>query len=116
MKRPPSTPVTFKWVHAHIALAEVHGDLVVSVVPQVRKDLLKLARNNLTLLIVDLAQVRRVDSCGVATFVELLRALHARGRQLRLVGLNQQVQEFIHLTSLDHILDIFESVDSALSA
>jgi len=116
MKSNTVPPLNIRWAHAHLAVAELQGMITVANVPQVRKVLFNLSKKALATLIVDLTQVCYLDCSGIAVLVEVLRTLAARGKKLRLVGLNQQLVQVIHLTRLDQIFDIYTTVEEAFIA
>ena len=83
----------------------VCGDLQAAWVPALYRD----ARQQLAgsgPLTVDLAQVERADSAGVALLVEWLRQARAQGRELRLVHLPQQMRSIIRVAGLERLLPL----------
>jgi anti-sigma B factor antagonist len=116
MKSNPSLPYNIRWVHAQIAVAELQGIITCANVPQLRKVLLNLSRKGLTTLIIDLTQVCYLDCAGIAIMVEILRTLTAKGKKLRLAGLNRQLFQVVRLTSLDQVFEIHATVEEALLA
>ena len=63
-------------------------------------------------LVVDLSGVTRADSAGVALLVEWLRAARARGLELRLRGIPEQMQAIATATRLDALLPVEGEGDS----
>lgn len=116
MKSNSTLPLNIRWVHAQIAVAELQGIITFANVPQVRKVLLSLSKKGLATLIIDLTQVCYLDCAGIATLVEVLRTLTAKGKKLRLAGLDRQLFQVVRLTSLDQIFDIYATVEEALLA
>jgi anti-sigma B factor antagonist len=116
MNATPTLALNIRWAHAHIAVAELRGLITVATVPQVRKMLLKLSKKDPATLVIDMTEACHLDCSGVATLVELLRALTQRGKKLRLAGLNQQLVQVIRLTQLDQIFEIYATVEEALIA
>jgi phospholipid transport system transporter-binding protein len=55
-------------------------------------------------LIIDLAQVSRTDSAGLALMIEWLRRAKAANCKLRFVGIPAQVQTLIRVNGLQHAL------------
>ena len=57
-------------------------------------------------MIIDLAQVSRADSAGLALMVEWLRRAQAAGRRLRFANIPEQMQTLIRVNGLqDALLD-----------
>ena len=65
-------------------------------------------------LVVNMGEVRYIDSSGIASLVEVL--MKARNNQKRLVlfGLNKTVQEVLQLTRLTTVFEIRATEDEAL--
>jgi anti-anti-sigma factor len=94
----------------------LQGELRMASVPTPRRQLLQLARKGPRILVVDLAEVPTIDTAGIAVLVEVLRALHARGGKLRLTGLVDQVRRMVELTSLDQVLEVYDSRQAKYSS
>lgn len=52
----------------------------------------------------DLSDVSRADSAGIALLLELQRRAHASGRSLRITGANEQLHGLIRFFGLEKIL------------
>ena len=65
-------------------------------------------------LVLDLANVREIDSTALGVVVETGRRLHAAGRELYLVGLNARILLLLQLTKLDAIFPVAATVEAAL--
>ena len=55
---------------------------------------------------VDLANVERVDSAGLALLIEWMRTASAEGKTIRFFGLPEQMQAIAAASDLDSILPI----------
>jgi anti-sigma B factor antagonist len=99
------------------AILELTGDIDLSSSPEVRKILLHELRENRTArVILNLEKVRYIDSSGVASLVEGLKASRDIGSRLLLFGLSPIVREVLQLTRLLKIFEIYENEQQALSA
>jgi anti-sigma B factor antagonist len=65
-------------------------------------------------IVCDLTQVGLLDSSGLAALVSGLKATRERSGFLKLVGLNEQVARIFKLTMLDHVFEMYPSVEAAL--
>jgi anti-sigma B factor antagonist len=65
-------------------------------------------------LLVDLSQVRYMDSSGIATLVEALQTCMKQGLRLRLVDLSPPVRDVFELARLASVFDIFQTMNDAL--
>lgn len=96
-----------------VTIVDVSGDIDMGTSPGLRKLLLdslsKTAR-----LVVNMGEVRYIDSSGIASLVEVL--MKARNNQKRLVlfGLNKTVQEVLQLTRLTTVFEIRATEEEAL--
>ena len=74
---------------------DVSGDIDLANSPAVRKALLKEVRDNRTpRVVMNLSKVRYIDSSGVASLVEGLKASRDAGPRFLLVGLRSRVDEW----------------------
>jgi anti-anti-sigma factor len=67
--------------------------------------------------VLDLSETTYLDSTGVRMIFDLIRSLHARGQQLRLVVHDEAiVRRIVVLTKLDETVPIDPDVPSAIAA
>jgi anti-sigma B factor antagonist len=99
------------------AILELTGSIDLSSSPAVRKILLHELRESRTpRVILNLEKVKYIDSSGVASLVEGLRASRDIGSRLLLFGLTPVVREVLQLSRLLKIFEIYENEQQALSA
>ena len=67
-------------------------------------------------LVVDLTGVPFHDSTGLSACVVGLQAARWGGGDLRLAGANARAREWLALSSLDHLLPAYDTVEQALAA
>ena len=65
---------------------------------------------------VNMREVRYVDSSGIASLVEVLKEARSKEKRLVLFGLNAAVHEVLQLTRLNRIFEIRETEEEALQA
>jgi anti-sigma B factor antagonist len=94
-------------------IVDVSGDIDMGTSPGLRKLLLE-SLGKTARLVVNMGEVRYIDSSGIASLVEVL--MNARNNQKRLVlfGLNRTVQEVLQLTRLATVFEIRETEEEAL--
>lgn len=86
---------------------ELTGRFDKDTAPKIRKDFLKVAQNGkIKQLEIDFSKAHCADTSCLAVMVEVLRAVRARGGQLRLRGLDENT---IRMISLSRVEDIFAS-------
>jgi anti-sigma B factor antagonist len=65
-------------------------------------------------LLVDLSQVRYMDSSGIATLVETMQNCMKKGARLRLVELSPSVRDVFELARLASVFEIFPTASDAI--
>jgi anti-sigma B factor antagonist len=93
-----------------ITIFDVTGDIDLATSPELRKALLRELRElHIPRVVLNFKAVRYIDSSGVASLVEGLKASRDVGARLILFGLNTTVREVLQLSRL---LKIFETCDN----
>jgi anti-sigma B factor antagonist len=96
-------------------IIDVTGDIDIRTSPGFRKTLLESLKNT-PRLVVNLREVRYVDSSGIASLVEVFKEARNRNKRLVLFGLNATVHDVLQLTRLAKIFEIRETEEEALQA
>jgi anti-sigma B factor antagonist len=92
-----------------ITIFDISGDIDLATSPQLRKALLRELRElKMPRVVLNLGGVRYIDSSGVASLVEGLKASRDVGARLILFGLNRTVREVLQLSKLVKIFEIYE--------
>jgi len=81
-----------------------------------KTELMKQFESGQSLIIVDLQEVRFVDSSGLGVLVSGFKNASARSGNFILCGLQQQVKSMFELTRLHRVFDIYATSEEALSA
>lgn len=98
------------------AVVDVDGDITLHNSPEVRKVLLDLLkRERLPRVIVNLEKAKYIDSAGVASLVEALKASREMKSGFALYGLSRTAREVLELTRLVKVFDIFDTEQEALA-
>ena len=99
-----------------ITIFDISGDIDLSTSPELRKPLLRELRELRTpRVVLNLKAVRYIDSSGVASLVEGLKASRDVGARFILFGLNTTVREVLQLSKLVRIFEICESEEQAVA-
>jgi anti-sigma B factor antagonist len=96
-------------------IVDVTGDIDMGTSPGLRKTLLESLKKT-PRLIVNMRDVRYVDSSGIASLVEVLKEARNKEKRLVLFGLSGPVHEVLQLTRLTKIFEIRETEEEALQA
>lgn len=83
---------------------------------QLKAEFLILAQPDIDALIVDLSEVKHIDSAGISALLLAQRQMKIHEGELRLVGVRPDVMSMLRLTQLDRIFPIFNTVEEALAA
>jgi len=95
---------------------DVTGDIDLANSPAVRKALLREVREKRTQRVVmNLSNVRYIDSSGVASLVEGLKASRDVGSRFILFGLSTSAREVLQLSRLLKIFEVYDNEEQALA-
>jgi anti-sigma B factor antagonist len=95
---------------------ELHGELDLQTVPQLRLALSEALQRDDGAVVVDLVDVTFIDSTGLASLLNALRRLTRAGRRLLLACADGPVRRMLQLTRLDGTFAVHESAEAALDA
>jgi anti-sigma B factor antagonist len=96
---------------------EVSGDIDFANSREVRESVLEEINERRTgRVVVDLRQVRYIDSSGVASLVEGLKASRDLGSRFILIGLSPAAREVLQLSRLTKVFEIYDSEEQALAS
>ena len=98
-------------------ILDVSGDIDLANSPAIRKALLKEIRDDRTpRVVMNLSNVRYIDSSGVASLVEGLKAARDVGSRFILFGLSTSAREVLQLSRLLKIFEVYDNEEQALAA
>ena len=105
---------------------EENGNVVLMVVKEERLDahnsdhlkqeLARLFEEGKTRIVLDLKEVRFIDSSGLGALVSGFKNASSRQAGLKLSSLQNQVKSMFELTRLQRVFDIYPTVDEAIEA
>ncbi len=100
----------------HATIFDITGHIDLANSPELRKTLLKELRENKTpRVILNLTGVRYIDSSGVASLVEGLKAARDQGLRFILFGLSPSAREVLQLSRLINIFEVHENEEQSLA-
>lgn len=97
-------------------VVDVTGEVDVYTAPALRERLTALVDSGRTDLVVDLTQVRFMDSTGLGLLVGVLKRVRGLDGQLQLVIDAERLLKVFRITSLDQVFTIRSTRDEALNA
>ena len=99
-----------------ITIFDVTGDIDLANSPTVRKALLREVKEKRTpRVVMNLSKVRYIDSSGVASLVEGLKASRDSGTRFILFGLSTSAREVLQLSRLLRIFEVYDNEEQALA-
>jgi anti-sigma B factor antagonist len=103
--------------HDTATIFDVSGDIDFTNSPEVRQSVLREIRDAHTArVIVNLRQVRYIDSSGVASLIEGLKASRDLGSRFILIALSTSAREVLQLSRLIKVFEIYDNEEQALAA
>jgi anti-sigma B factor antagonist len=98
-------------------ILDISGDIDLAHSGEVRRVVLLEFRENRTArVLLNLQEVNYIDSSGVASLVEGLKASRDIGSRLILFGLSPIAYEVLQLSKLLKVFEIYDTEDKALAA
>jgi anti-sigma B factor antagonist len=99
-----------------VAVVRVEGDLDASGAPNLKDELEALLAAGQRDFVIDLAQVHFMDSAGIATLVQLFKRVRTGDGDVRLAGVQPQVEKIFRLVRLDRIFKVYPACDGAVAS
>jgi anti-sigma B factor antagonist len=101
---------------ANASIVDVIGDITLYNTPEVRKVLLELLKEKQAKrVIVNLQNVKYIDSAGVASLVEGLKISRDMKSGFALYGLSRTTREVLELTRLLKVFEVHDTEEQALA-
>jgi anti-sigma B factor antagonist len=98
------------------SIVDVIGDITLYNTPEVRKILLDLLKEKRAKrVIVNLMNVKYIDSAGVASLVEGLKISRDMKSEFALYGLSRTTREVLELTRLLKVFEVHDTEEQALA-
>ncbi len=99
-------------------LLRLKGDMDMNTSSDVRSalaDVLKQRSSGMKAILIDLSQVRYMDSSGIATLVEVMQNCMKIKARLRLFELSPPVRDVFELARLSSVFEIFATGNDAMT-
>jgi anti-sigma B factor antagonist len=96
---------------------DVSGDIDFANSREVRQSvLLEIQESRVTRVVVNLTQVGYIDSSGVASLIEGLKASRNIGTRFILFGLSTSAREVLQLSRLIKVFEIYDNEEQAMAS
>lgn len=100
---------------AHFTIIHLSGDVDLQDSPQAREQILKYLNGGHHVM-VDLSEVKYIDSSGVASLVEGYQVAKNKSLKFGLLGVSETALQVLQLARLDQVFPIYPSVDAIPSS
>jgi anti-sigma B factor antagonist len=99
------------------AVIEIRGDLIGgSNAVLFREKIYELINENKTNIVVDMSDVKYVNSSGIGILISGYTTLKNAGGELKLSNLSDKVNGVLNITKLNQIFSIYNNVDEAVGS
>ena len=102
--------------HGAIAIFRLAGDLDLKDAPGLNEKLLGRAKGKGPQAVVNLAELRYIDSAGLSVLIGALKAYTAAGGRLLLVAPRAEVRHILKITRLDQHFSLHPTEADAIAA
>ena len=100
--------------HSGAVVVSPQGDVDMSRSPVLRQSLHDVQARKPQRLVINLEHVDYMDSSGLATLVEAMRAAKGADTKMVLCGMNDKVRAIFEIARLHHFFTIVDSLDQAV--
>jgi anti-sigma B factor antagonist len=102
--------------HDKTTIFDVSGDIDFANSPDMRQLMLReICEIRASRVVLNLSKVRYIDSSGVASLIEGLKASRDLGSRFILIGLSTSAREVLQLSRLTKVFEIYDNEEQALA-
>ena len=99
-----------------ITIIELSGEVDAQRSPEIKSKMRELIAEGKNKIVIDLEQVKYMDSSGLGVLVSGLKAARKESGDLKLTALQAEVQNIFELTQLNKVFEIFENQADAVKS
>ena len=107
---------TLKKDKSGVVVVGVEGQLIVGNRQELKQKVLDSLEEGSRKFVIDFSKTGYIDSSGLGVLVSLSKKIREQGGDLRLCGLNEDLQTLFELTKLDTLFAIAKTPEEALGA
>jgi anti-sigma B factor antagonist len=96
-------------------VVDLEGEVDLGTSPNLRRTLFDLLGKT-PRLVLNLRNLRYIDSSGIATLIEVLKDAQRLGKEFVLFGLSPAVHDAFHLTHVNRVFRIFDTEEQAVTS
>ncbi|MEY2425189.1 MAG: anti-sigma factor antagonist [Actinomycetota bacterium] len=101
--------------HGRYAVVAVRGEVDALTSPQLRRSIEELVSDGQAQLVLDLREVKFLDSSALSVLVSGRKQVQAEGGDLTLVCTEPRILQLFQITNLEDVFTIHDSVEAATS-
>ena len=99
-----------------VVVVGVDGQLIVGNRQELKQKVLDALDGGAKKFVIDFSKTGYIDSSGLGVLVSLSKKIREQGGDLKLAGLNEDLQTLFELTKLDTLFAITKTPEEALAA
>jgi len=99
-----------------VVIVGVDGQLIVGNRQELKQKVLDALEGGAKKFVIDFTATGYIDSSGLGVLVSLSKKIREQGGDLRLAGLNEDLQTLFELTKLDTLFSILKTPGEAVAA
>ena len=99
-----------------VVVVTVDGQLIVGNRQELKQQVIDALESGARKFVIDFSRTGYIDSSGLGVLVSLSKKIREHGGDLRLAGLNEDLQTLFELTKLDTLFAITRTAQEALAA
>jgi len=107
---------TLKKDKSGVVIVGVEGQLIVGNRQELKQKVLEALEEGSRKFVIDFSKTGYIDSSGLGVLVSLSKKIREQGGELRLAGLNADLQTLFELTTLATLFAITRTAEEALAA
>lgn len=102
--------------HPAASIVDVEGEIDVLTSPRLKSALAGLVDGGSSVVVVNLAHVRYMDSTGLGVLVSAMKRIRENSGSIVLSGLNTHLSKIFEITGLRKVFDVYPTEADALTA
>lgn len=117
LRFPTSDALHFAQRHLDgVVVLSVHGEVDLANESSLRAQLRMAIETGAHLIVVDLMDLRYIDSCGIKALLDVHRSFTYDGRSMVLAGAPPMVQRVLDILHLEQVIPVFPRVETAVES
>ncbi len=96
-------------------IVDLSGEIDLHYTPALRTEMLSLLQENPSCIIINMTDVRFMDSSGLAVLLEVLQNVRNQDARMKLFGLHSRVENVFEISRLMEIFEIYPNEQEALA-